>query len=79
MKFHQKSPQFFISLIFNEISVNFSEISLTIFSRVAAREDSGYSFPKSVSVHSLWSGRVLIGAWALKGMNMVTTENSIML
>ena len=34
MKFHQNSPQFFISLNFNEISVNFSEISLTIFSRV---------------------------------------------
>ena len=35
MKFHQNSPQFFISLNFNEISVNFSEISLTIFSRVS--------------------------------------------
>ena len=34
MKFHQNSPQFFISLNFNEISVNFSEISLNIFSRV---------------------------------------------
>ena len=37
MKFHQNSPQFFISLNFNEISVNFSEISLTIFSRVNIR------------------------------------------
>ena len=34
MKFHQNSPQFFIALNFNEISVNFSEISLTVFSRV---------------------------------------------
>ena len=34
MKFHQNSPQFSISLNFNEISMNFSEISLTIFSRV---------------------------------------------
>ena len=39
MKFHQNSPNFFISLNFNEISVNFSEISLTIFSR-----DDSFSF-----------------------------------
>ena len=35
MKFHQNPPQFFISLKINEISVNFSEISLTIFSRAS--------------------------------------------
>ena len=40
MKFHQNSPQFFFSLNFNEISVNFSEISLTIFSRVVVEQQT---------------------------------------